>query len=68
MRTPTQSMGRRLSMTPMAAKRASSILLPSIEDDLSTIRTTQVPSGERGGASFGGQGALQGVVAAFFSP
>ncbi len=26
------------------------------------ISTTAVPSGERGGAEFGGQGALQGVL------
>ena len=39
----------------MAASRASSIFLPSIEDDLSMIRITAVPSGDRGGASFAGK-------------
>ena len=41
-------------MTPIADRRASSILRPSMEDDLSMIRTTHVPSGDRGGASLAG--------------
>src|SRR5260370_6455474 len=53
-KTPTVSIGRRLSTTPMAASRASSIFLPSIEDDLSMISTTAVPSGDRGGATLAG--------------
>ena len=52
--TPTLSMGRRLSTTPRADCRASCIFLPSIDDDLSTTRTTAVPSGVRGGASIAG--------------
>ena len=46
----------------MAARRANSILRPSIDDDLSMISTTHVPSGERGGASLRRQGALQRVL------
>ncbi len=59
--TPTESMGRRFSTTPMAARRASSILRPSMEDDLSMISTTAVPSGERGGASLAGRVRSSGV-------
>lgn len=54
MSTPTESMGRRFSTTPMAARRANSILRPSMDDDLSMMSTTAVPSGDRGGASFAG--------------
>ena len=53
--TPTESIGRRFSTTPIAAMRASSILRPSMDEDLSMINTTAVPSGERGGASFAGK-------------
>ena len=60
MRTPTLSIGRRFSTTPIAARRASSILRPSIDDDLSMISTTAVPSGDRGGASLAGSDRSSG--------
>ena len=62
MSTPTVSIGRRFSITPIAARRASSIFLPSIEDDLSMMSTTQVPSGERGGASLAGSARSDRVL------
>ena len=64
--TPTWSMGRRFSTTPMAAWRASSIFLPSMEDDLSMMSTTAVPSGVRGGASLAGR-VRSSASSSFFS-
>ena len=59
--TPTESMARRFSTTPMAASLASSIFLPSIDDDLSMMSTTAVPSGVRGGASLAGSARSSGT-------
>ena len=67
MSTPTGSMGRRFSTTPMAASRASSIFLPSMDEDLSMISTTAVPSGERGGASLAGRVRSSASSSSFFS-
>ena len=67
MSTPTRSMGRRFSITPIEARRASSIFLPSMDDDLSMMSTTQVPSGERGGASLAGSARSTGSSTVLFS-
>ena len=55
-------MGRRFSTTPIAARRASSILRPSIEDDLSMISTTARAFGRARRRQLGGQRALQRVL------
>ena len=56
------STGRMFSTTPMAACRASSILLlVPMEADLSTISATHRFSGVRAGASVAGMGVLERV-------